>query len=71
MFAKTKNRVFVFDVAPEMNEDAENFYGTDEKLDIHPTKHGHATLARVFTRKIQRAFKGLSGSVFGSRKFNI
>ena len=25
---KTKNRVFVFDVAPEMNEDAENFYGT-------------------------------------------
>lgn len=48
---KTKSRVFVFDVAAEMNEDAENFYGTEEKLDIHPTKHGHATLARVFTEK--------------------
>ena len=54
---KTKNRVFVFDVAPEMNEDAENFYGTDEKLDIHPTKHGHATLARVFTEKFNGLLK--------------
>ena len=40
-----------------MNEDTENFYGTDEKLDIHPTKHGHATLARVFTEKFNGLLK--------------
>lgn len=40
-----------------MNEDAENFYGTDEKLDIHPTKHGHTTLARVFTEKFNGLLK--------------
>jgi hypothetical protein len=57
MFAKQKTGFLFFDVAPEMNEDAENFYGTDEKLDIHPTKHGHATLARVFTEKFNGLLK--------------
>lgn len=57
MFAKQKTGFLFFDVAPEMNEDNENFYGTDEKLDIHPTKHGHATLARVFTEKFNGLLK--------------
>ncbi len=57
-------------LSPEMNEDAENFYGTDEKLDIPPKARARYAGKGVY-RKIQRAFKGLSGSVLGSRKFNI
>lgn len=33
------------------------FTAPDEKLDIHPTKHGHATLARVFTEKFNGLLK--------------
>ena len=42
--------VFVFDVADEMNKDADNFYNLKTDFDIHPTKKGHLTLSELFTK---------------------
>ena len=44
------DNVTVFDVADEMNEDAENFYNLKTEFDIHPTKKGHLTLSEIYTR---------------------
>lgn len=44
------DNVFVFDVADEMNKDADNFYNLKTDFDIHPTKHGHMTLSELFTK---------------------
>jgi len=43
------NRVVVFDVADEMNKDADNFYNLKTDFDIHPSKKGHQTLSELFT----------------------
>ncbi len=42
--------VVVFDVAGEMNKDADNFYNLKTDFDIHPTKKGHLTLSELFTK---------------------
>lgn len=42
--------VVVFDVADEMNKDADNFYNLKTDFDIHPTKKGHFTLSELFTK---------------------
>ena len=42
--------VTVFDVADEMNKDADNFYNLKTDFDIHPTKKGHLTLSELYTK---------------------
>ena len=42
--------VTVFDVADEMNKDADNFYNLKDNFDIHPTKNGHLTLSELYTK---------------------
>ena len=49
-----RENVFVFDVAPIMNKDADNFYNLQSKLDIHPTKKGHQTLSEIFTEEFNK-----------------
>jgi lysophospholipase L1-like esterase len=44
------DRVVVFDVADEMNSDADNFYNLKTDFDIHPSKKGHRTLSELFTK---------------------
>ena len=44
------DNVFVFDIADEMNGDKNNFYNLQTDFDIHPTKQGHSSLARLFTQ---------------------
>ena len=44
------DNVIVFDVADEMNKDADNFYNLKDKMDIHPTKKGHYVLSQLYTQ---------------------
>lgn len=42
--------VYVIDDAERMNKDADNFYSLKQDFDIHPTEHGHASLAAIYTK---------------------
>lgn len=41
--------VYVLDIADRMNQDSKNFYDAKQQLDVHPTVHGHASLAQLIT----------------------
>ena len=49
--------VCIFNVADEMNKDADNFYKANEDFDIHPTVHGHASLAAIYTKDFNSLVK--------------
>lgn len=54
---KELTNVCVFDVAAEMNKDEDNFYKAGADFDIHPTVHGHKSLADIYTKDFNEIVK--------------